>query len=142
MSRRTALVTGASRGIGRACAQVLTAAGYRVILAARSLDKLQETASAIQIEGAETFVVELDLANRESITGAFSKAAKEFGRIDILVNNAGMTKDGLAVRMKQEDWNIVLQTNLTGAFFAIQQVLARHDARTLGTDCQYFLRRR
>ncbi len=123
MSKRTALVTGASRGIGKACAQVLASAGFRVVLAARSLDKLQETAAAIQQAGGETFVIEVDLANNESIKDGFSKAAKEFGRVDVLVNNAGITKDGLAVRMKQADWELVLQTNLSGAFYAIQQVL-------------------
>lgn len=123
MSRRTALITGASRGIGRTCASVLAAAGYRVVLAARALDKLEEAAQAIQSAGGESFVIEADLANGDSIRTGFSKAAKEFGRIDVLVNNAGITKDGLAVRMKQTDWDLVLQTNLTGAFFAIQQVL-------------------
>ncbi len=123
MSKRTALVTGATRGIGKTCAQVLAATGYRVILAARSAEKLEEAAAAIRQSGAETFVVEVDLASHESIAMGFSKAAKEFGRIDILVNNAGITKDGLAVRMKQADWELVLQTNLSGSFYATQQVL-------------------
>ena len=123
MNNKTALVTGASRGIGKACVQALASAGYRVILAARSADKLHEVANEIRAAGSETFVVEVDLASRDSIVNAFAKAAKEFGRIDILVNNAGMTKDGLAVRMKQADWEIVLQTNLSGAFYSIQQVL-------------------
>ncbi len=123
MSQRTALVTGASRGIGKACASALAAAGYRVILAARSLEKLGETATAIQAAGGESFVVEMNVASRESVADGISKASKEFGRIDVLVNNAGITKDGLAVRMKQADWSIVLDTNLSGAFFAIQQVL-------------------
>ncbi|HZS54887.1 MAG TPA: 3-oxoacyl-[acyl-carrier-protein] reductase [Bryobacteraceae bacterium] len=123
MSKRTALITGASRGIGRACAQALSLAGYRVALAARSIDRLQELANEIQNAGGETFVMELDLANREMITDALSKAMKEVGRIDVLVNNAGVTKDGLAVRMKPADWDTVLQTNLSGAFFVTQQVL-------------------
>ncbi len=73
--------------------------------------------------GGEPFVVEVDLAHRESIATGFKKAGQEFGRIDILINNAGITKDGLAVRMKQADWEMVLNTNLSGAFYAIQQVL-------------------
>jgi len=121
---KTALVTGASRGIGKACAHVLASAGFRVLLAARSLDKLEETAATIRGAGGETFVIEADLSNRESITNGIAKALKEFGRIDVLVNNAGITKDGLAVRMKQADWELVLQTNLSGAFYATQQVLA------------------
>lgn len=123
MSKRTALVTGASRGIGKACAHALASAGYRVILAARSLEKLEETSRDMSANGAETFVVEIDLASFESIAHGIAKAAREFGRIDILVNNAGVTKDGLAVRMKQADWELVLETNLSGAFYVIQQVL-------------------
>jgi 3-oxoacyl-[acyl-carrier protein] reductase len=123
MSRRTALITGASRGIGKACALAMAVGGHRVALAARSQEKLEEVAEAVRQTGGEPFVVEMDLANRESIAAGFKKAAQEFGRIDILVNNAGITKDGLAVRMKQADWETVLQTNLSGAFYAIQQVL-------------------
>ncbi|HEX4749659.1 MAG TPA: 3-oxoacyl-[acyl-carrier-protein] reductase [Bryobacteraceae bacterium] len=123
MSTRTAFITGASRGIGKACAEALSAAGYRVALAARSADKLHEIAKEISSRGGETFVVELDLAHREMITEAVAKTAKEFGRIDILVNNAGVTKDGLAVRMKPADWETVLNTNLSAAFYMVQQVL-------------------
>ncbi len=123
MSRRTALITGASRGIGKACAQILAAAGHRVVLAARSTQKLDEAAATIRRNGAEAFVIEMDLVSHESIATGFSKAAKEFGRIDILVNNAGITKDGLAVRIKQADWELVLQTNLSGAFYVTQQAL-------------------
>ena len=123
MTTKTALVTGASRGIGKACAEVLSAAGYRLALAARSIDKLEEVAASIRQTGSEAYVVEIDLASRDSIVNGFAKTAKEFGRIDILVNNAGLAKDGLAVRMKPADWDIVLQTNLSGAFYCIQQVL-------------------
>jgi 3-oxoacyl-[acyl-carrier protein] reductase len=123
MSTRTALVTGASRGIGKACAEVLASTGHRIVVAARSVERLEETASAVRVAGSEAFVVEIDLSEAESIANGISKAVKEFGRIDILVNNAGITKDGLAVRMKQADWEIVLKTNLSGSFYAIQQVL-------------------
>lgn len=123
MSRRTALVTGASRGIGRACANALAAAGHRVALAARSAEKLEEVAGSLRDSGFETFVVEMDVANSDSVTASVARTVKEFGRIDILVNNAGITKDGLAVRMKKADWEVVLNTNLSGAFFAMQQVL-------------------
>jgi 3-oxoacyl-[acyl-carrier protein] reductase len=123
MDARIALVTGASRGIGRACAQSLALAGYKVALAARTLDQLEETAQLTRDVGAESFVVEMDLSNSDSITAGINKAAKEFGRIDILINNAGITKDGLAVRMKKADWEGVLNTNLSGSFYAIQQVL-------------------
>lgn len=123
MDKRTALVTGASRGIGNACAHALASAGHRVVLAARTVNKLEETASQLRASGMEAFVVEIDVSESESIANGVSKAAKEFGKIDILVNNAGIAKDGLAVRMKKADWEIVLQTNLSGSFFAVQQVL-------------------
>jgi 3-oxoacyl-[acyl-carrier protein] reductase len=123
MSKRTAFVTGASRGIGNACAKTLAQAGYGVVLAARSKEKLEEAAAEIARAGGEAFVVSMDLSDQQSIAAAFGKAAKEFGRIDILVNNAGITKDGLAVRMKLQHWESVIQTNLSGAFYAIQQVL-------------------
>jgi 3-oxoacyl-[acyl-carrier protein] reductase len=124
MSNRTALVTGASRGIGKACARTLAGAGNRLILASRTVEKLEEVATDIRGAGGEAFVVEMDLANKESIARAVDLAAKEFGRIDILVNNAGVTKDGLALRMKQGDWELVLATNLSGAFYAVQAVLS------------------
>ena len=121
---RIALITGASRGIGRACALEMVRAGYRVALAARQTDKLEEVAAEVRAAGGEAYVVALDLASQESIKAGFAKVSAEFGRIEVLVNNAGMTKDNLALRMKADDWNLVLQTNLSGAFFCIQQVIS------------------
>jgi 3-oxoacyl-[acyl-carrier protein] reductase len=115
MTNRTAFVTGASRGIGRACAKALAEAGARVVLAARDAAKLEEAAA--EIPGATW--VQIDMSSPESIKQAVAKA----GKIDILVNNAGITRDGLALRMKKDDWDAVLATNLTGAFLAIQQVI-------------------
>jgi 3-oxoacyl-[acyl-carrier protein] reductase len=123
MTNRTALITGASRGIGRACALALSEAGARVALAARNVEQLEELAGQIRGLGRDAFVVPLDLASPDSIKEAASKVAKEFGPILILVNNAGITKDGLALRMKKDDWDTVLATNLTGAFLMSQQVL-------------------
>jgi 3-oxoacyl-[acyl-carrier protein] reductase len=115
MTNRTALVTGANRGIGRACAKTLAEAGAKVVLAARDRAKLE----AVSAEIPNSTFVELDLASPDSIKAAFAQA----GKIDILVNNAAITKDGLALRMKKDDWDAVMATNLTGAFLAIQQVL-------------------
>ena len=115
MTSRTAFVTGASRGIGLACAQALASAGARVILAARDAAKLEAASAGIP---GSTWVT-LDMSSQESIKEAFTKA----GPVDILVNNAAVTKDGLALRMKKDDWDAVLSTNLTGAFLAIQQVM-------------------
>jgi 3-oxoacyl-[acyl-carrier protein] reductase len=123
MQNRIALITGASRGIGRACSLALSSGGARVVLAARHVDQLEQVAAEIRSSGRDAFTVEMDLSVPDSVRAAITKAAKEFGRIDILVNNAGITRDGLAVRMKQEDWEAVLATNLTGAFIATQQVL-------------------
>ena len=123
MTNRTAFITGASRGIGRACALALSDGGARVALAARNLEQLEALAAEIRAKGREAFVVALDLASPESIKEAITKTAKEFGPITILVNNAAITKDNLALRMKKDDWDAVIATNLTGAFLAIQQVL-------------------
>src|SRR5260370_1355692 len=123
MTNRTAFITGASRGIGRACAIALSDAGARVVLAARNTELLEALAGELRSKGREALAVSLDLANPDSIKEAFAKAAKAFGPVTILVINAGIAKDGLALRMKKEDWDTVIATNLTGAFLAIQQVL-------------------
>jgi 3-oxoacyl-[acyl-carrier protein] reductase len=123
MTNRTAFITGASRGIGRACALALAESGARVALASRNTAQLEELAGEIRAKGCEAFPVAIDMTSDESIREAFAKTAKEFGPIGILVNNAGITKDGLALRMKRDDWDSVLATNLTGSFLAIQQVL-------------------
>lgn len=123
MTNRVAFVTGASRGIGKACAKALAKRGARVVLAARSVDKLREVADEISADGGQAFVVEIDLASPDSIRAAFAKSHADFGLTEILVNNAAITKDGLAVRMKLEDWDSVIETNLRGSFLCIQQVL-------------------
>jgi 3-oxoacyl-[acyl-carrier protein] reductase len=123
MTNRTAFITGASRGIGRACALALADAGARVAVAARNTAQLQELAGEIRSLGREAFPVSIDMTSGDSIREALTKTAKDFGPISILVNNAGITKDGLAIRMKRDDWDTVLATNLTGAFLACQLVL-------------------
>ena len=122
MSTRTAFITGASRGIGEACALALGSAGARVILAARNLEKLEQIAARLRAAGSEAYVVAMDLSSPESVQAGFHKA-KEFGPVEILVNNAAITRDGLAVRMKKDDWDAVMNTNLYGAFHAAQQAL-------------------
>lgn len=124
MTNRTAMVTGASRGIGRACALALARAGAKVALAARQTDKLEEVAAEIRASGGEAFVAPMDLGSHDSIKEAFALVARSFGPVNILVNNAGVTRDGLALRMKPADWDTVIQTNLSGTFFCIQQVLS------------------
>jgi 3-oxoacyl-[acyl-carrier protein] reductase len=123
MSERIAFVTGASRGIGRACALALSSAGYRVALAARNRELLDQVAEEVIAAGGAASVIEIDLGSADSIKEAFSRTAKEFGPVSVLVNNAGITRDGLSMRMKREDWSAVLDTNLTGAFLCCQQVM-------------------
>ena len=123
MKDRVAFVTGASQGIGRECALTLAREGAKVALGARQLDKLEALAAEIREAGGVAFPVELDVSSADSIQAAFAAAAKELGPIEILVNNAGITRDGLAMRMSRENWDQVLDTNLTGAFLCIQAVL-------------------
>jgi 3-oxoacyl-[acyl-carrier protein] reductase len=112
---KTAFVSGASRGIGLACARALAETGVHVVLAARDAARLEAASREIP----NSTWVTIDLSSTDSIKEAFAKA----GKIDILVNNAAVTKDGLALRMKKDDWDSVITTNLTGSFLATQQVL-------------------
>ena len=123
MKGRTAFVTGASQGIGRACALELARAGARVIVGARQQDKLTSLVEEIRAAGGSADAVPLDVASRDSIKEAFGQARELAERVDILVNNAGMTRDGLAARMSPDNWDQVLNVNLTGAFACIQAVL-------------------
>jgi 3-oxoacyl-[acyl-carrier protein] reductase len=120
---RVALVTGASQGIGRAVALALSCAGARVVIAARRTEKLQKLAEEIGAQG-EALAVQMDVGDAQAVKAGFRQAIERFGRLDILVNNAAITRDGLAVRMKADDWEAVLRIDLTGAHFCIQQALA------------------
>ena len=120
---RVALVTGASRGIGRACALVLAAAGAKVALCARNCEKLQQLAAEIASHGGEAEAFKLDVANEDEIKAGVKAVIARFGKIDILVNNAGVTRDQLVMRMKRADWDEVLNTNLTAPFLLTQAVI-------------------
>jgi 3-oxoacyl-[acyl-carrier protein] reductase len=123
LAGRIALVTGASQGIGRACALELARRGATVALAARNLDKLNEVAGAITRVGGIAHTFALDVASEESIRDGAKSAIAHFGAVHILVNNAGITRDILAMRMKRKDWDDVLTTNLTGAFLMTQALM-------------------
>lgn len=123
MSKRIALVTGASKGIGKAVALSLAAAGHHVVLAARQVDKLEELASTIREAGGEASVLALDLGDTAAIDGKIKGLLATVGQVDVLVNNAGITKDMLAMRMKAADWEEVIRVNLTGAFLTTQAVM-------------------
>jgi 3-oxoacyl-[acyl-carrier protein] reductase len=120
---KVALVTGASQGIGRDTALALSEAGAKVVVAARNEEKLAALVRDIVAAGGEAFAVKMDVADAEQVKAGFRQVLEKFGRLDILVNNAAITRDGLAVRMKQDDWEAVIRTNLTGAHLCIQQAL-------------------
>ncbi len=120
---KVALITGASQGIGRATALAFTAAGAKVAAAARSTDKLAALVAEIEQAGGEAMAVPMDVADAAQVKAGFQQVLGKFGRLDILVNNAAITRDTLALRMKLEDWDAVLRTNLTGAHLCIQQAL-------------------
>jgi 3-oxoacyl-[acyl-carrier protein] reductase len=121
---RVALVTGASQGIGRATALALSQAGARVAVAARNADKLAAVVAEISGAGGEALAIPMDVADAQQIKDGFRQAIEKFGKLDILVNNAAITRDGLAVRMKADDWDAVLRTNLTGAHWCAQQAMS------------------
>jgi 3-oxoacyl-[acyl-carrier protein] reductase len=120
---RVALVTGASQGIGRACAEALAEAGAQIALASRDLERLGAVADKIQDRGKKTLSLSLDVSSPESVKAAVAKTLDTWGKIEILVNNAGITRDNLIMRMKPEDWEAVLRTNLNGAYHCIQAVI-------------------
>lgn len=124
LTGRVALVTGASQGIGRACALRLAAQGASVAVAARSLDKLEAVAAEIAAAGGTAHPFLLDMADEDSIKTCAKAVVAHFGKLEILVNNAGITRDGLALRMKRADWDAVIGTNLTGAFLMSQAVVS------------------
>jgi len=117
---KIALVTGASQGIGEAIAKQLAAQGATVVCAARTLNKLQEVADAITAAGGKADVVAADLSDTASVKAAIATTVERYGAIHILVNNAGITRDKLLIQMKEDDWDAVIDTNLKGAWTAIQ----------------------
>jgi 3-oxoacyl-[acyl-carrier protein] reductase len=120
LSGRVAIVTGASQGIGRACAIELARAGAQVALAARNEAKLSEVAAEIAAIGGTAAAFVLDISNEESIKSTAKAVLAHFGKVEIIVNNAGITRDGLFLRMQRAAWEDVLTTNLTGAFLLTQ----------------------
>jgi len=123
LAGRIALVTGASQGIGRACALELARAGATVALAARNEARLAEVAAEIEAAGGLAAAFALDVAGEESIKNGAKAVLDRFGKVEILVNNAGITRDDLMMRMKRADWDDVLSTNLTGTFLLTQALL-------------------
>ena len=120
LSGKVAIVTGASRGIGRAIALALAEQGVKVIATARNPEALKELVKTIKEQGGEASAFPGDVANENDANQLIEQAVDVFGKLDILVNNAGITRDGLLLRMKNQDWDDVLNTNLKGAFLCIR----------------------
>src|SRR5258706_11137729 len=118
---RVALVTGGSQGIGRACALLLAEAGADVAIGGRNLAKLNPVVQELQAAGRRALALPVDVTEPGQVKAAFAECVKQLGKLDILVNNAGVTKDTLLLRMKVEDWDTVLNTNLKGVFLCTQE---------------------
>ena len=116
LTGQVAVVTGASRGIGRAIALMLAGKGAAVVVTATSVEGAQRTADEIVAAGGKALALKVDVSVAAEVEGLFKEAQGAFGRLDILVNNAGITKDGLLLRMKESDWDAVIDVNLKGAF--------------------------
>jgi len=121
LNGQVAIVTGASRGIGRAAALKLSAAGAAVVVTATTLEAAQKTAQEIEAAGGKALALKTDVSVSAEVEALFKAATAAFGKVDVLVNNAGITKDGLLLRMKDADWDAVLDVNLKGAFLCIRE---------------------
>jgi 3-oxoacyl-[acyl-carrier protein] reductase len=123
LSGKVALVTGASRGIGRAVALKLASEGAVLVVTATSLERARKTADEITAMGGKALAVAVNVAVAAEVETLFAKVIESFGKLDILVNNAGITRDGLLMRMKDDDWNMVLDVNLTGTFTCTREAI-------------------
>lgn len=124
LDERVALVTGGSRGIGRAIAQSLATTGATVVVNYRGNQAAaDETVASIESAGGKAVAIQADVANAEDVERLFKEVSERFGRIDILVNNAGITRDTLMLRMKDDDWDAVMDTNLRGLFLCTRAAL-------------------
>lgn len=123
LTGKVALVTGASRGIGRAIALKLAQEGADLIVTATSLERAQKTAEEIALMGRSVLPYKVDVSNSAEVEDLFKALMERFGTLDILVNNAGITRDGLLMRMKDDEWDAVLDTNLKGTFTCTREAI-------------------
>ncbi len=125
LKNKIAIVTGASQGIGKSISEIFSIAGAHVVCVARNEDRLRELVSEISTNGNSASYISCDVSDGNSIEDALKSVVKDYKQIDILVNNAGITKDSLILRMKEQNWDQVMNTNLKGAFYSTKIVL-RH----------------
>ena len=123
LADKVAIVTGAAQGIGRAIAETLARHGADIVVADMDPGRAEEAAAAVTQLGRRALTVKVNVANWDEVKGMADRVVREWGKVDILVNNAGITRDGLLLRMREEDWNLVLQVNLTGTFYCTKAVL-------------------
>jgi 3-oxoacyl-[acyl-carrier protein] reductase len=123
VKEQVVLVTGGARGIGKAIAENFAKKGAQLVIADISLSSAEETAKELSATGVRTLALRLDVSKSAEVTAAFEKIIKEFGRIDVVINNAGITKDGLILRMKEEDWDAVININLKGVFLCSKEAV-------------------
>jgi len=123
LAGKVAIVTGAAQGIGRAIAETLARHGADIVVADLDPGRSQDTVEAVSKLGRRALNVKVNVADWDDVKSMTDQVLKDWGKIDILVNNAGVTRDGLLVRMKEEDWNLVLQVNLNGTFHCTKAVL-------------------
>ncbi len=133
LTGKIALVTGAAQGIGREIALALASDGADVAICDVNLEAAQKTASEIETKGKKSLAIKANVASSADVSAMLEQVIEKFGRIDILVNNAGITRDGLILRMKDEDWDLVLSINLKGAFLCTKSALKYMTKQRAGT---------
>jgi 3-oxoacyl-[acyl-carrier protein] reductase len=123
MKGHTAVITGGGRGIGKAIAETLARRGVNIVVVDVNLDIARETADYLRTLGVRSIPARADVSKASDVSSIFETAAKEFGKVEILVNNAGITKDGLLMRMREEDWDAVININLKGTFLCSKEAV-------------------
>ncbi|MBF0506732.1 MAG: 3-oxoacyl-[acyl-carrier-protein] reductase [Nitrospirae bacterium] len=123
MKGHTAIITGSGRGIGKAIGEALAGRGVNIVVVDVNLDMAEETASGLEKYGVRSVGLKADVSSQNEVSEIFEHAVKEFGKVEILINNAGITRDGLLMRMKEDDWDAVIDINLKGTFLCSKEAV-------------------